>query len=86
MLTVRGGWKGQAHCPRSPQYPEQHSGQVSPQLQDPEQKPPEPAQGALQSLGFEQTPAPPGVPGEDAQQTSPLMQGWRVPVAQPQPI
>lgn len=42
--------------------------------------------GPPQSLGCEQTPAPPGVPGEDAQQTRPSLQGWRVPVAQPQPI
>ncbi len=75
-----------AHRPRLPQYPEQHSGQVSPQLHESEQYPPVPAHGALQSLGFEQTPAPPGVPGDDAQHTNPLLHGCNVPVAQPQPM
>ena len=75
-----------AHRPRLPQYPEQHSGQVSPQLQESEQYPPVPAHGALQSLGFEQTPAPPGVPGDDAQHTSPLLHGCKVPVAHPHPM
>jgi len=42
--------------------------------------------GPPQSPGCEQTPAPPGVPGEDAQQTRPSLQGCRVPVAQPHPI
>jgi hypothetical protein len=55
-------------------------------LQESEQYPPDPAHGASQSLGFEQTPAPPGVPGDDAQQTNPLLQGCKVPVAQPHPM
>ena len=76
----------QAHRPRFPQYPEQHSGHVSPQLHESEQYPPVPAQGASQSLGLEQTPAPPGVPGDDAQQTSPSLHGCSVPVAHPHPI
>jgi hypothetical protein len=75
-----------AHRPTSPQYPEQHSGQLSPQLQESEQYPPVPAHGASQSLGLEQTPAPPGVPGDDAQQTSPSLHGCNVPVAHPHPI
>jgi hypothetical protein len=75
-----------AHRPTFPQYPEQHSGHVSPQLHESEQYPPVPAHGASQSLGFEQTPAPPGVPGDDAQHTNPLLQGCSVPVAHPHPI
>lgn len=43
-------------------------------------------QGPPQSPGCEQTPAPPGVPGEDAQQTSPSLQGWSVPEAHPHPM
>lgn len=87
LITVRSGKRAgchlnpgqathpQAQRPRFPQYPEQHSGHVSPQLHESEQYPPVPAQDASQSLGFEQTPAPPGVPGDDAQQTSPSLHG-----------
>lgn len=72
--------------PKSPHQPEQHAGQLSPQLQEFPQEPPLPMHDPPQSPGCEQTPAPPGVPGEDAQQTRPSLQGWSVPVAHPHPM
>lgn len=76
----------QAHVPKSPHQPEQQFGQLSPQLQDVPHELPLPVQEPPQSPGWEQTPAPPGVPGEDAQHTRPSLHGWSVPVAQPHPM
>lgn len=84
LLTITVA--GQAQVPKSPHQPEQQAGQLSPQLQEPPQLAPDPMHGPPQSLGWEHTPAPPGMPGVDGQQTRPSLQGCNVPVAHPHPM
>jgi hypothetical protein len=85
LVQVALRFGGASHEPRFPQYPVQQSAQPSPQLQYAGQAFPRPVHPPPHCPRGVQTPAPPGVPGLLAQQTSPCPQACWVPVEQPQP-